>query len=160
MTSDNGMPGAAPSQFGERGGDTEATRRLIKQFVDAWFAADQAALYDLLAEGASWHPPASIAQPIYDRSRIAAGLAGAAAGQYVKLETLRRTARAMIVDGSSAAVRVHLEAETKAGDEYVNEYTWVFECLHGRVHRITEYADTLLAARLGFVPFRKEEVGQ
>ncbi|MGW9027113.1 nuclear transport factor 2 family protein [Streptomyces sp. NPDC055722] len=136
---------------------TVETRDLVERFVKAWFAADADELVSLLAEDASWRPPASVAGPIEGRDRIAAGLAGGAAGKYVRLETLVRSVNAMVVDGDRAAVMVHLQAETLAGGEYVNEYTWVFECSDGVVARVLEYADTLHAARLGFVPFRTED---
>jgi ketosteroid isomerase-like protein len=133
------------------------TRDLVERFVRAWFAADADELVTLLAENASWRPPASVTGPINDRNRIAVGLAGAAAGQYVRLETLARSVHAMVVDGDRAAVMVHLEAETLTGTQYVNEYTWIFECRDGLVTRLFEYADTLHAARLGFVPFQPKD---
>lgn len=136
---------------------TSRTRDVVEQFVQAWFAADTDELVSVLAEDASWLPPASIAGPIENRARIAAGLAGSAAGRYVRLDTLVRSVNAMVVDGDRAAVMVHLEAETRAGAQYVNEYVWVFECCGGVVARIHEYADTLHAARLGFVPFRNTD---
>jgi ketosteroid isomerase-like protein len=139
------------------GDQTEETRNLIAGFIEAWFGADADRLVTLLDKNATWQPPASIGGSIADRDRIATGLAGAAAGRYVKLETLERTVNRVLVDGSRAAVLVHLEAETLTGTSYVNEYTWYFECRDGAVFRIVEYADTLHAARLGFVPFRPEE---
>lgn len=135
---------------------TARTRDLVERFVSAWFAADTQGLIGLLADDATWRPPSSITTPVEDRQLIAAGLSGAAAGQYVRLETLQRRLTRMVVDGDRAALMVHLEAETLKGDTYINEYTWVLECRDGLVERILEYADTLHAARLGFVPFRVE----
>jgi ketosteroid isomerase-like protein len=136
---------------------TPRTRALIEQFVDAWFARDADRLVPLLSEDAVWNPPASISGPVADRNRIAQALAGGAAGQYVRLDTLSRTVRRMVVEGPNATVLVHLEAETLTGEHYVNEYTWCFGCEDNMVKEIIEYADTLLAARLGFVPFTVDE---
>ena len=136
---------------------TRQTRALIEQFVDAWFARDADRLVSLLSEAAVWNPPASIGGPVADRTRIAHALAGGAAGRYVRLDTLSRTVRRMVVEGRNATVLVHLEAETLAGKHYVNEYTWCFECDDKTVTEIIEYADTLLAARLGFVPFTADK---
>jgi ketosteroid isomerase-like protein len=148
-----------PTGSREYAARTEETRALVDRFIQAWFAADADRLVSLLDRNATWRPPASIGGPVSERDLIAAGLAGAAAGRYVRLETLERTVSTMLVDGDRAAVLVHLEAETLTGASYVNEYTWFLECRDGLVFRITEYADTLHAARLGFVPFSAEEGG-
>lgn len=134
----------------------QQTREVAERFVNAWFAGDEQALTGLIAVNATWRPPASITTPVEGRPLIAAGLCGGAAGRYVRLETLKRTLVGMLVDDNRAALMVHLEAETLRGEAYVNEYTWILEFNEGVVARIFEYADTLCAARLGFVPFRED----
>jgi uncharacterized protein len=132
---------------------TEATREVVTRFVKAWTTNDVDTVIELLAADAHWDTPPSIGAVFDGPQAIAHQLSGGAAGKYVKVETVRRTVLRIIVDGDFAMVLVRLSATAHTGVEYVNDYAWHYELADGRVRRIVEYADTLFAARLGFLPF-------
>ena len=136
---------------------TESTRVVVEEYVTAWTAADTSGLAALLADDVVWQTPHSIGVERRGREAVAAQLAGGAASQFVKVETLSRTVRYIIVDDSHAVVLVRLSATAHSGAEYINEYAWHYEVVDGRIQRIEEYADTLKAARLGFLPFTEQE---
>jgi uncharacterized protein (TIGR02246 family) len=137
--------------------NTEATRAVVHRFVEAWTTNDVPGVVELLAEDAVWQVPASIGEPLSGREAIAKQLSGGAAGKYVHVETVSRTVPHMIVDGEQAMVLVRLTAVAYSGAHYVNDYAWRYEVRAGLVRHIVEYADTLQAARLGFLPFTKPE---
>jgi ketosteroid isomerase-like protein len=142
-----------PDPQGAPAAQTEATRTVVCEFVSAWTTGDIARLTALLAEDIVWATPASMGPPRSGRSAVAALLAGGTAGQAVRIETLKRDVHHLLVDGHHAIALVRLTAVAHSGAEYGNEYAWHYEVVGGLVHRITEYTDTLAAARLGFLPF-------
>ena len=139
------------------GDTTESTRAVIEDFVTAWTSGNTCRLGALLAEEVVWQPPGSIGAERRDRAVVAAQLTGGAAGKFVKLETVQRTIRHIIADCGHAVVLVRLAATTHSGADYVNEYAWHYEVADGLVTRIEEYADTLKAARLGFLPLAEDK---
>jgi ketosteroid isomerase-like protein len=139
------------------GDPTDSTRAVVGDFVSAWTSGDASRLSALLAPEVVWQPPASISAGRGDRAVVAAALTGGAAGKFVKVETVVRTIRHIIVDGAHAVVLVRMSATTHSGADYVNEYAWHYEVVDGRVTRIEEYADTLKAARLGFLPLTADQ---
>ena len=85
------------------------------------------------------------------RSRAATvvkALTGGAAGKLIDLDTVKRDVRSIIVDGDRAVVQQHLTATTRNGNDYANEYCWVYTCRDGKVSVLEEYADTLHAGRV------------
>ena len=141
-------------------GQPPESRDVVTRFVTAWIANDVDGIVALLAPDASWQSPRSIGGSIEGSRAIAGQLTGGAAGRYVKVETIRRTIQSMIVDGDEAMVRIQLSATAHSGAEYVNDYAWYYKLSDGLVTRIVEYADTLLAARLGFLPFEASGGGE
>jgi ketosteroid isomerase-like protein len=133
-------------------GDSATSRAVIERFVRAWVDRNEGELLQLLDEEAEWTPPQTVASPVRDRKLIASLLAGGAAGRFVRLETLQREVLGVIVDGDEAFARIRLRAETLQGKRYENNYAWYYRVVDGRVAQIVEYADTLHAARLGFLP--------
>jgi ketosteroid isomerase-like protein len=53
-------------------------------------------------------------------------------------------AHRFIADDDHVVVEAHGRNSTVAGVRYHNEYCWVFRLVDGRVHELTEYADTQL----------------
>ena len=136
---------------------TAATRAIVDRFVQAWTTNDAAGVRALLSPDVTWDTPPSIGPGLTGADAIARQLAGGAAGKYVKVDTVRRKVDRIIVDGDQAIVLVQLSATAHSGAEYVNEYAWRYEIEDGRIRHIVEYADTLFAARLGFIPFEPAE---
>jgi ketosteroid isomerase-like protein len=129
--------------------DTEATRKLVEQFLAARSAGDAATITSLLAEDAVWHLPVSASfGPFEGRDAVAKALSGGVTGTLFDMSTLRRDVHKVIVDGDTASVQQRLSATTLQGREYVNEYCWVYTCRDGKIAKLEEYADTLHAARV------------
>ena len=132
---------------------TEETRALIGRYLEARAANDGAALESMLADDVEWHLPRSAgAGPFIGKQPVLEALTGGVSGKLFDMSTMKREAWKVIVDGDTAAVQQKLTATTLKGDEYVNEYCWIYTCRDGKVANMLEYADTLHAGRvLGFV---------
>lgn len=134
--------------------DTAATRALITSFLAARSAGDLAGITAALADDATWVlPQSSSFGPFVGRDAVAAALGGGVSGTLFEPGTIRRDVHKMVVEGDTAVVQQRLSATTKQGEQYVNEYCWVYTCRDGKIAKLEEYADTLYAGRvLGSVP--------
>ena len=103
--------------------------------------------------GATRAPPASASiGPFHGRDAVVKALTGGAAGAILDVSTIKREVRSVIVDGDRAAVQQRVTATARNGNDYANEYCWVYTCRDGQVQLLEEYADTLYAGRVfGFV---------
>ena len=129
--------------------ETEATRALIQRFVDARADNDAATLAELLTDDAVWQAPASAnIGPFIGRDAVVNALTGGAAGAILDVSTIKRDVRSLIADGDRAVVQQRLTATARNGNDYANEYCWVYTCRDGKVHLLEEYADTLYAGRV------------
>ena len=129
--------------------ETEATRTLIRRFVEARAGNDATTIAELLADDAVWHAPASAKiGPFNGRDEVVKALTGGAAGAILDVSTIQRDVRSVIVDGDRAVVQQRLTATARNGNAYANEYCWVYTCRDGKVCLLEEYADTLHAGRV------------
>jgi uncharacterized protein len=128
---------------------TEATRALIQRFIEARASNDAATINDLLTDDAVWYAPVSAKiGPFKGREDVAKALTGGAAGAILDVSTIKRDVRSVIVDGDRAVVQQRLTATARNGNDYANEYCWVYTCRDGKVQLLEEYADTLHAGRI------------
>lgn len=132
--------------------ETEETRALIEKLVAARAAHDREQVRDCLAEDVEWIVP--IGTPMTDfhgRDAVADGLIGGAASQFFDPKSIHREITMVLADGDKGAVRQHVQATTRTGDKYDNHYSWFYVCEDGKIAKIFEYLDTLVASRtLGF----------
>ena len=129
--------------------ETEATRALIQQFIQARATGDAATIADLLTDDAVWHLPASAKMgPFQGRDDVAKALTGGVAGSLLDVSTIERDVRTVIVDGPHAVVQQRVTATAANGNDYANEYCWVYTCRDDKVQLLEEYADTLHAGRI------------
>jgi hypothetical protein len=129
--------------------ETEATRALIQRFLEARANNDAATITELLTDDAAWYPPSSAnLGPFKGRDEVAKALTGGAAGAILDVSTIKRDVRSVIVDGDRAVVQQRLTAKARNGNDYANEYCWVYTCREGKVQTLEEYADTLYAGRV------------
>lgn len=129
--------------------ETEATRVLITTFLAARAAGDMAGITAALAEDATWIlPQSSSFGPFVGRDAVAAALGGGVSGTLFEPGTIRREVHKVIVDGDTAAVQQRLSATTRQGEQYVNEYCWVYTCRDGKIAKLEEYADTAYASKV------------
>jgi uncharacterized protein len=133
--------------------ETEATRALIRRFLEARASNDAPTIAELLADDAAWYAPASVGiGPFNGRDEVVKALTGGAVGAILDVSTITRDVRSVIVDGDRAVVQQRLTATARNGKDYANEYCWVYTCREGKVQLLEEYADTLYAGRVfGFV---------
>jgi len=129
--------------------NTDATRQLVQQFLAARSANDAATISSLLTDDAVWQPPASMKLgPFHGRDKVTAALTGGAVGKFLDVATINRDVHHLVVEGDTAVALQRLSAKTVKGEDYVNEYAWVYRCVDGKIARLDEYADSLYAAKL------------
>lgn len=129
--------------------ETEETRALIQRYYGALGAGDKDELLATLAEDVVWEPPKSAQiDTLTGREEVAQAL-----GSKVVKETFDISKpfdvqiRSMIVDRDKAVVQQRIVATALAtGNDYDNEYCWVYTCADGQIAHMEEYADTLVAA--------------
>lgn len=127
---------------------TEITRALVRQFLDARAANDREAMAGLLTDDAAWYPPPSMGiGPFHGRDATAAALGGGAMGKILDVASIERTVHRVLADGDTAVVLQGLAATTVNGGDFRNEYVWVYTCRDGKVARLDEFTDSLYAAR-------------
>lgn len=132
--------------------ETEETRALTERFLAARGTADPEQIVPFLADDVIWVTPPSMGIGTFEgKETVAAALSGKAAGRILKLETVRRETRGLIVEGETAVALVTMEATTQKDEDYRNDYAWVFTWRDELLTRIDEFTDTLHSARLGFV---------
>jgi uncharacterized protein len=56
--------------------------------------------------------------------------------------------RHLFADGDTVILEARLRATLATGGHYDNEYCFLFELSHGRIHRVREYMDTRRGAEL------------
>lgn len=126
---------------------TSETRALVERFLEARAANNRAEVVELLTEDAEWRPPASAGfGPFRGRDTVADALTGGAAGRLFDQSTVKRTVHRLIVEDDVAVALQQLNATTRKGAAYENQYCWVYSCRDGRIARLDEYVDTLHAA--------------
>jgi ketosteroid isomerase-like protein len=130
--------------------DTESTRTLIEDFYRVLAKGDRNGVVALLAEDCEWIPPATAPfDGVVGGEALAAELVGGVIKRTFDLsKPFHLEVRKVIVDGDTAVVQQRLTATAKeTGAPYDNQYCWIYTCRDGRIARMEEYADTLLAAR-------------
>jgi ketosteroid isomerase-like protein len=130
--------------------DTAATRSLIEEYYRALTKGDRDTVADLLAEDCEWIPPATAPfDGVTGGAAIAAELGGAVVKRMFDIsKPFGLEVRHIVVEGDTAVVQQRLTATARAtGADYDNQYCWVYTCRDGKIARMEEYADTLLASR-------------
>ncbi len=128
---------------------TEETRALIKTYYETLPTGNREKLVSLFTEDIEWHPPESAPlEVIKGPQAVAAELGGDTPKRIFDMKTFRLTIHRMLADGDTAVVQHSISAKTRAGEQYDNEYCWVYQCRDGKIAKIEEYADTLKAARI------------
>lgn len=128
--------------------DTDATRTLVEQFLEARANNDAATIDSLVSDDVHWALPLGTQMASHTgREAVVAALTGGAAGHLLKIDTVERTITKLVVEGDTAIAIQRLRAELVSGGTYENEYAWRYTCADGKVTRLDEYVDTLHAFR-------------
>jgi ketosteroid isomerase-like protein len=131
--------------------DTAATRSLIEEYYRALGKGDRDTLLELLADDCEWIPPATAPfDGVVGGASIADELGRAVVKRMFDIsKPFALEVRSMVVEGDTAVVQQRITATARAtGRDYDNQYCWVYTCRDGKIVRMEEYADTLLAARV------------
>jgi ketosteroid isomerase-like protein len=125
----------------------ERIRAVLEALHRARERFDRAAAAALLTEEVEHHMPKSfVAEPVTGRDAVAWGLTDGVA-RYYDTTSLHREVVRTIVENDVAVVEQRLNGRTHDGTPFYNSYVWVYEFRGDLIHRMTEYADTLLAHR-------------
>lgn len=130
--------------------ETADTRELVERYYTALSTGDRDTVLGCLDPDVVWEPPGTAT---VGKMTGAEDVARALGSRVIK-ETFDISKpfgleiRKMIVEGDTAVVQQRLTATAKAtGNDYDNQYCWVYTCADGRITYMEEYADTLYAAR-------------
>ncbi len=128
---------------------SDQTRSVVEQYYAALSKNKRDAVLELLAPDCEWIPPATAPfAPMKGAEAIAEALGSKVIRTMFDVsKPFALDVHQTIVDGPTAVVRQRVQATAANGNAYDNEYCWVYECADGRITRMIEYADTLLAAR-------------
>lgn len=122
--------------------ETEASRKLVLDYLAAQGAGDAAKITELLDENVRWTPPASagIDAPT-GRDEVLQTMAQA--GQkYFDLPTMKVDVKWIVAEGDKVVIRQRATAKTASGKDYANEYVWVYLCRDGKIVEIEEHTDS------------------
>ena len=128
---------------------TEETRALINTYYETLPTGDRKKLASLFTEDIVWYPPQSAPIGVIEGPEaVAAELGGDTPKKLFDMKTFRLTIHRILADGDTAVVQHAISDKSKEGEQYDNEYCWVYQCRDGKIAKIEEYADTLKAARI------------
>ena len=125
--------------------ETEASRKVVIDYLAAQAAGDRKRLTELLDENVRWCPPgdvAGIGKP-QGRENVLSALAEAGA-RFFDLGTMRVDVQWMIAEGNKVVVRTQNQVVASNGRDYRNEYVWVYTCANGKIVDMEEHTDTQL----------------
>jgi uncharacterized protein len=130
--------------------DTEATRALVQRYYEVLPKGKAGLIAELLSDDCEWLPPPTAPlEVVRGREAVAKTFAGELVRAMFDLsQPFNLEIRSMVVDGDTAVVQQRLTATVKNGSPYDNQYCWVYTCADGKITRMEEYADTLLASRV------------
>jgi ketosteroid isomerase-like protein len=130
--------------------DTESTRALLEDFYRVLAKGDRDGVAALLTDDCEWIPPSTAPfEGVTGGEQIARRLVGGVVKEMFDIsKPFNLEVRKVTVEGDTAVVQQRLTGTSKqTGADYDNQYCWVYTCRDGRIARMEEYADTLLAAQ-------------
>lgn len=126
-------------------------RTLILDYFAAISGQGSRAIGDFFAANVVWHVPQSnpLIKPNPRRGHAAVmDLLSAGVGVY-QPGSLRIDLQRLIVDDAQVAAQFTLNARLANGNDYINQYCFVFSIVDGRIDGIWEYLDTLYQSQRG-----------
>jgi len=121
---------------------TEASRKLVLDYLNAQGQGDGAKMVALLDENVVWRPPvaAGLGTPT-GREAVLATMAEAGS-KFFDLSTMKVDVRWIVAEGDKVVIRQHATARAANGRPYENEYVWVYVCRDGKIVEIEEHTDS------------------
>jgi ketosteroid isomerase-like protein len=135
----------------------EANKALIRRWIGPAdsqpgpFLLSDAAL-GLLAEDAVWHLPPTAELPGVDDPRVVHGRDAIhgiqqRAGEIYDVPTIEVEIRNLLADGDWVVLQYLMRCRATNGNDYEQEYVFLFEVRDGRITTIWDYYDTLQVSR-------------
>jgi len=127
--------------------ETERNRALIAKAFEGLAMGDPSNFMPLFDEAIEWRVMGSSAWSKHAKGlevvtrELVGPLFARFAGPYLT------TAQLIIADGEHVAVQAKGDAVTHEGDRYDNDYCFVFTLKDGKIVKVVEYMDTILADR-------------
>ena len=136
----------------------DANKDLIRRWIGPAddgvgpFLLSDAAL-DLLAEDAVWHLPPTAEIPGLDDPRIVRGRNAIhaiqqRADEIYDVPTMQVEIRNLLADGDWVVLQYELRCRATNGNDYSQEYVFLFEIRDGLITTIWDYYDTLQVTQL------------
>ena len=122
--------------------ETEASRKLVLDYLAAQGAGDGAKITEILDEKVRWTPPAAagLGAPT-GRDEVLQAMSEA--GQkFFDLSTMKVDVKWVVAEGDKVVVRQQATAKAANGNDYQNEYVWVYICRDGKIVEIEEHTDS------------------
>lgn len=131
---------------------TEESRALVKKAWSEFASRDPQRIAAMFSDDAEWLAPPdnatavalSGANHMVGRDVIARFIAS---GMRVLFRDVKVDFRGVHADGAIVVVEEQMSAKLPNGDDYVNDYCFIFECRDGKIARVREYMDTLKGHR-------------
>jgi len=131
---------------------TTTTRELVETFVAARDRGDRDRVAEMVTDDVEYLIPRSLGGQTRRGDEAIDALSGGLTGQFFDLATIKREVKRITVEGDIAAVEQTMSGTTLGGEDYINDYVWIYELRDGKFARLIEHVDTLHAGRkLGLV---------
>jgi ketosteroid isomerase-like protein len=122
---------------------------LVQRFRQLVDKRDFHAAADLMADAVRWWVTRSAARLGYDRPvegrEAVVRLAGGASDRFYRSGSIRRDYHTFVAEGDLVSVWFTMTAVTTSGEDYTNDYHYLFRCEDGRVAEVWEHLDTAYA---------------
>ena len=129
------------------GADLEANKQVVRRHLAASDRGDVHAQGALLAEDVRWWIPQSgeehahIARPLEGKEAVLGLFANGDAFFTDRHTTIDQ----IVAEGDYVAVHSHMQARTASGNDYLNQYHWLFRLEGARIAEVWEHLDTAYA---------------
>ncbi|HPG24428.1 MAG: nuclear transport factor 2 family protein [Spirochaetaceae bacterium] len=122
--------------------DTEASRKLVLDYLTAQGSGDGAKMVSLLDPNVVWRPPAAAGLGVPKGREAVLGAMAEAGTKFFDLATMKVDVKWIVAEGDKVVIRQHAKAKTTRGRDYENEYVWVYLCRDGKIVEIEEHTDS------------------
>ena len=123
--------------------DTEASRKLVLDYLEAQAAGDGERVAALLDDNVRWTPPQSAGLGAPTGRDEVLGVMAEAGARFFQMPTMKVDVKWILAEGDKVVLRSHNEVKAANGRDYSNEYVWVYTVANGRIVEIEEHTDTL-----------------
>ncbi|MBB82624.1 MAG: nuclear transport factor 2 family protein [Myxococcota bacterium] len=122
--------------------DGETSKKVVLDYLSAQGRGDGETMAALLADDVQWRPPRGvpIGQPT-GRDTVLQTMAEAGA-KFFDLSTMKVEVKWIIAEGDKVVIRQSATAKAANGNDYENEYVWVYIVRDGRIAEIEEHVDS------------------